>query len=831
MERFLKLFPGLWPVLATALLLNAAPDPPKIFLEQHCYRCHGPKKQKGKRRLDTLEFPISTQLGAIQVQDIIDQLNLGEMPPEDELQPSVEERAAIVEELTIRLQTAREKLRAQHGQTQLRRLNRREYTNTLQELFQLDLRTFDPTRNFPRDNLAGNLDNIGDTLVTSGYLLDQYIEAADTVVEKALGMTEKPEEKSWHFKGNFDQGQELSYSHKNVYNFRYLCVYEVPNTVNHEGGYAAISEFKEGVHADGDYEIRILAHAMHRDTPYDPSIFDMDFEEPFRLGVVPGDHSVGLLHHPQPIEPQLAETVIQDGDPQWYSLHIRLEKGQTPRFIFPNGMANCRQAFSRIASQYKSQWPEGDPYDKPSIVQARRIVLQHGKMPHIRIHEVNIRGPIYEGWPPAIHKQILGERGFREENITQILQNFASQAFRRPATELEIEQLLQVVQSRRASGHSPLRATLDAIKAALCSPAFLYLSEIQHINSEKKDHLSPHDLASRLSYFLWSTMPDPNLRELADNGKILDKSVLASELDRLLDDPKATNFHTDFTDAWLNLRALGDMPPDRTAFRSYYSKNLQSAMKRETQLFFAHLIQEDRPASDIIDSDYTFANKPLAQLYKFKEEIPPAKAHQFRKVNFKNPNRGGLLGMGSVLTISANGIETSPVTRGVWLLQNFLGTPPPQPPDNVPPIDPDVRGTASIRDQLRKHRELPTCYNCHAKIDPPGFALENFDPIGQWRTNYPAPKKGKPIKIDPSGTTSDGEEFANIVQFKKLLASKDDLVVRHLATKLLSYATGRQIEALDRPELDELLAQSAQNGHHVRQLLHFIVQSEIFRNP
>ena len=802
---------------------------PEAFLQKHCIRCHGEKKQKGNQRFDVLEFPISSQLDAIHVQDIIDQLNLGEMPPEDEKQPSEDVRKAIIAELTSRLKVAREKLRSTEGQTLLRRLNRREYINTLEDLFDLDLRTFDPTRNFPRDNVSHNLDNLGDTLVTSGYLLDHYLEAADTVVEKALGMTQIPEEKSWHFKGNFDQGQELRFSHKNVFNFRYLCVYEVPNTVNHEGGYAAISEFEKGVHEDGEYEIQVLANAMHRDTPYDPVIFDMDLSEPFRLGLVPGDHTVGLLHHPQPIEPKLAETVIQDGAPKWYTLRVRLEKGQTPRFIFPNGMANCRQAFSAIARRYKEHWPEKDRKDAGSIVQARRIVLQHGKMPHIRIHEVKVRGPIYEEWPPPVQRRILGEGSFEEKKISSILKGFANQVYRRPSTDAELQQLLQVVEARKTAGRTSRQATLDAMKAALCSPAFLYFSEAP--KNEKETTLSAHDLATRLSYFIWSTMPDAQLRELADDGSLLKEDVLASELDRLLGHRNAENFYADFVDAWLNLRALGDMPPDRRAFRSYYSKDLQSAMKQETQLYLRHLVEKNRPATELIHSDYTFANKPLARLYKLPANFAQGKAHTFRKVKLEDPRRGGLLGMGSVLTVSANGIETSPVTRGVWLLENFLGTPPPQPPDDVPAIDPDIRGTTSIRDQLAKHRELPTCYSCHQKIDPPGFALENFNPIGQWRVNYPAPAKGKPVKIDPSGTTDSGQEFTNIVEFKKLLANKEDLVVRHLTTKLLSYATGRQMGALEREELDELLLQSQKNGNHIRDLMHLVVQSEIFRRP
>ena len=828
LQKYRRLIGGLLCLFMAGQIVASDTISPKSFLQDFCIRCHGEKKQKGNQRFDALEFPISSQLDAIHVQDIIDQLNLGEMPPEDEPQPSDAVRQAVVAELTSRLNAAREKLRSTEGQTLLRRLNRREYINTLQDLFDLDLRTFDPTRNFPRDNLAHNLDNLGDTLTTSGYLLDHYLEAANIVVEKALGMTQKPAEKSWHFKGNFDQGQELRYSHKNVYNFRYLCVYEVPNTVNHEGGYAAISEFAEGVHEDGEYEIQVLANAMHRDTPYDPSIFDMDFSEPFRLGFVPGDHTVGLLHHPQPIEPTLAEAVIQDGEPKWYTLKVRLEKGQTPRFIFPNGMANCRQAFSKIAQRYRSHWPKDDNYPKASIVQARRIVLQHGKMPHIRIHEVKIRGPVYEKWPPPIYKELMGEGSFAEKKIPNILKGFTNHAYRRPVTEAELQQLLKVVKSRKAAGHSPRQATLDAMKAALCSPAFLYLSEAPE--NENATTLSPHDLASRLSYFVWSTMPDAPLRKRADDGSLLDADVLTSELNRLLDHPKASNFYADFVDAWLNLRALGDMPPDRRAFRVYYSKDLQTAMKRETQLYLQHMMEKNRPASELIHSDYTFANKPLARLYKLPVKFAPAKAHQFRKVKLDNSQRGGLLGMGSVLTVSANGIETSPVTRGVWLLENFLGTPPPQPPDDVPAIDPDIRGTTTIRDQLSKHRELPTCYSCHQKIDPPGFALENFDPIGQWRVNYPAPPKGKAIKIDASGTTDQGQEFKSIVEFKKLLIDKEGLVVRHLATKLLSYATGRQMGALEREELDQLLIESEKNGNRIRELLHLVVQSEIFRS-
>lgn len=812
-------------ILAAAVPAAAETDPAQ-FLGKYCVSCHGPDKQKGDRRFDEIAFPLADKAALIEIQDAIDQLNLGDMPPRKaEKQPSKNEIAAAIEALTGAVATAGEKLKSSGGQTVLRRLNRREYLNTVGDLFALNMEAFDPTTKFPRDQTDHHLDNIGDTLVTSGYLLDQYLEAADAVVEKALGTVEKPEERTWNFNGNFDQGQELRYSHGKVFDYRYLCVYEVPNTTKHEGGYAAISEFEDGVHADGWYEIKVLAHSMHRDTHYDPAIFEMDFTEPFRLGIVPGDIRAGILHHPQPIEPKLAEVTVGDGEPEWLTMKVWLNEGQTPRFIFPNGMSGCRQAFGVIARKYKAEWPKDDPY-KGGIVEARRIVLQHGKMPHIRIHEVGVRGPIFESWPPEPQKLVFGEGGFQEAKTREILKKFASRAYRRPSTEDEIDRLMAIVETRKAAGHSPRQALKDALKAVLSSPAFLYLSE-----SATEGKLGPHDLASRLSYFVWSTTPDAKLRALADSGELAKPEILRQQLLRLLDDPRSM-LAEGFTDAWLNLRALGDMPPDRDTFSTYYSKNLEAAMKTETRRFFDHLVATDGPITDFLDADYTFANKPLARHYGLPtKSFKPEGAHLFQRVSLENqPRRGGLLGMGSVLTVTANGIETSPVVRGVWLLENILGTPPPPPPDDVPAIDPDIRGAKTIRDQLKKHRESATCYDCHQKIDPPGFALENFDPVGSWRTHYFVGSK-RGAKIDASGELANGEAFTDIADFKKLLLEREDLFARMLTERLLTYATGRQMEALDRPEIDRIVAELDSEGGGLRTLLEKVVASEIFQTP
>jgi len=814
--------------------------PGREFLNTYCIDCHGPHKQKGDRRFDELASPPQNELDIIEFQDIIDQLNLGDMPPSKADQPTEEEVAQAIKAFTQQVAQASESLESSGGQTVLRRLNRREYLNTIEDLVGCNMETFDPTTKFPTDQKAEHMDNVGAALVTSGYLLDQYLDAADAVIDRALGMTEKPEPQSWTFNKDFDQGQELQYSHKRVYNFRYLCVYEVPNTTNHEGGYAAIEKFKEGVPADGFYTVKVLAHALNRDHPYKDSIFGTDFSDPFRLGIVPGDHTVGLLHHPQPIEPQLAEVTIKDADkPQWYEMSVWLDKGQTPRFIFPNGMANCRQAFARIARDYKSHWPKDDPY-KGGIVEARRIVLQHGQMPHIRIHEVQIDGPHFDAWPPPAQKLVYGEKGFQAENTREILNRFADRAYRRPATREEVDRLMQIVATREAVGRTPREACNDALKAVLCSPSFLYLAEPGSKSLFRRgkaaEFLNAHDLASRLSYFLWSTMPDEELRQTANDNSLLNPKVLQEQLDRMLKDKRSDEFIAAFLDAWLNLRYLGEMPPDRSAFGEYYSQSLEEAMKSESQLFTRHLIESDGPITDYLDADYSFLNKPLAEHYDLKDAVAQFAAgegHIFQRVSLpEKSHRGGLLGMASVLTVTANGIETSPVTRGVWLLENVFGTPPSPPPDNVPPIDPDIRGATTIRDQLSKHRESTTCYECHRKIDPPGFALENYDPIGGWRSRYPKgnnPNGGPPI--DASGELASGEAFGGVEEFKKLLQSPNrvKLFTSMLTERLLSYSTGRRLDPSDHQEVERIAAEVAEADYGMRTLIQKVVASEAFR--
>lgn len=826
-----------WLIVASLILLISsighAADPQasvRTFLNTYCLECHGPEKQKGDRRFDELSLPVTKVDTLIELQDILDQLNLGEMPPKKSKQPAPAETREAVAWLTGIISDGHARLASTGGRTVLRRLNQREYLNTIGDLFALNMAAFDPTTKFPRDQTVEHLDNIGDTLRTSPYLLAQYLDAADVIVEKAFALTHRPPEQAWKFDGNFRQQPELANPHSKVFNYRYLCLYETQNTVNHEGGYGPVHGFEQGVPADGFYEIKVMAQALNRHHPYDLGIFKMDPEEPFRLGIVPGDVKAGPLHHPQPIEPQLAEVTPSDGEPEWYTMRVWLDAGHTPRFTFPNGAANSRQTWVRLLTKYRDTFPES-VRKTAGIFDARPVVLKYGKVPHIRIHEVRIRGPLYDQWPPASQQAVLGGQPFADGRTREILEDFASRAFRRPVRAEELERLMQVVAQRRQDGRTEFEAMKDGLKAVLCSPAFLYLAVPEAPVDQAASGgraLDAHALASRLSYFLWSTMPDAELRQLADNGEILKPDVLTAQTRRLLASPRADTFIADFLGSWLNLRSLGDMPPDRDAFEVYYAKDLQAAMKRETQLFMRHLVDHNESIQRFIQADYTFVNEPLARLYGIRRGLPPDRAHEFQKVSLTDPNRGGLLGQGSVLTVSANGIETSPVVRGVWLLENILGTPPAPPPDNVPAIDPDVRGATSMRDILTKHRDNPACFDCHQKIDPLGFALENFDPIGAWRTHYPLGRKTGPV-IDAGGQLPGGESFRDIAGLKEILLERKELFGRMLTQRLLAYACGRRMEALDRPQINHIVHE-LQRDDGLRRLIELVVLSDAFRS-
>ncbi len=798
----------------------------KPFLTQHCIACHGEKKQRADRRLDTLTGEIANSNALADYQDILDQLNLGEMPPEEAPQPTTAARRQVIAWLTARIARYHAEAEPAARETVLRRLNGREYNNTLRDLLKLNMSIYNPAGNFPRERETHHLDNNGATLVTSGHLLDRYLAAAESAVERVIQPAEQPPVQTWTFTDGFRQQPEIDQVHRRTNFFKWMTLYEVTGADKHEGAYGVIRDFAGGVPHNGYYEIRVRAEALNRLHPYDPAMLGNDRSEKFRLGVRPGDHTAGELHRPQPVEPLLAEIELEDGE-HWRTFRVWLDAGYTPRFTFENGPMEMRTLYSKISRRYKDQFPK---IKRGGIVEWRYNVLKFGKMPQIRLHEIEIRGPLHQQWPTPSQQVLLGD-DFKSaaqgklstQQLRSHLTAFASKAFRRPADREEIDRLMRLMEIRREAGRTQLQAYGDAAKAVLCSPAFLYLEETA--DQQNDTDLSQLALAARLSYLLWSSMPDETLLATARSGDLRQPEKLKQQVSRMLKDPRSVAFIEGFAGSWLTLRELGATPPDRGDFRAYYQYKLDEAMKRETHLFLRHLLDENLPVANCLDSDFTFVNRRLAEHYGM--QLPPDvefRGAGFQKVAVTDPRRGGLLGQASVLTVTANGVDTSPVTRGVWLLENLLGTPPSPPPPDVEPLDPDIRGAKTIRDQLAKHRENASCNDCHRKIDPPGFALENFDAIGGWRNMYPGRRK-----IDASGKWN-GAAFNDIATFKKLLLERREQFMHATLEKLLAYATGRSLTPADRPAIDSIREQLIARGGGMRDLLDLVVTSEPFRS-
>jgi hypothetical protein len=773
------------------------------------------------------------------------------MPPaKAERFPTDDERLAVIRVLRENIASARGKLAGTAARTTLRRLSNREYENSLAALFGRRVDTLGLTADFPKEKASEHIDTIGKSLVTSGFLLDQYFQSANRLVEMRLGrssQTEKTEQhqrltqaphasddrpdlapQAWDFKGHFVQYEELQGPHKAAFNYRYLCLYEQPNTDTRQGGYGHIEDFLKGVPVSGLYDLEVEAQAMHRNTHYDPTIFGIDFSEPFLLAVVPGDATKNHIHYPQLIEPILAQATVSDDQPGWLKFRVWLEAGQTPRFIFPNGPYESRASVITINKRYADDFK--GKYASAGVGRAHLIQGEGADLPHIRISEIKIAGPVAEPGGSAEEIAVFGAGGFQPKRALDQLYAFGERAYRRPLTRADRATIRKTYDTRIAEKATPRQAALDTLKMMLCSPSFLYLSEI---TDEKETKLGAYDLAARLSYALWSAPPDPELLAAAASGKLTKPDELRKQTRRLLADERVGGFVNGFLDGWLDLRDLGGMPPPRETMRVYYAENLPEAMKTEVRLFFRDLLKENGSVQRFLDADYTFADKRLAKLYNLPEQKTLRLADGFQRVNLAgNSQRGGLLGMAGVLTVSANGVETSPVTRGVWVSENILGIKPPPPPDVVPAIEPDVSGVTTIRERLAKHRADKTCAECHRKIDPLGFSLENFDPIGRWRTTYAKPKGDKPApKIDSSGEFSSGETYADFRDFKRILvAGRTDVFARHLTKQFLSFATGRHMVPIDDFVVDDILQAAKQDGYGLRTLIVESLASDIFRS-
>jgi hypothetical protein len=419
--------------------------------------------------------------------------------------------------------------------------------------------------------------------------------------------------------------------------------------------------------------------------------------------------------------------------------------------------------------------------------------------------------------------------------IDQQIQDFAQRAFRRPVSEEVLQPYLALASQSLAQGDSPIESLRRAYRAILCSPRFLHLVEPRSHSTDESQStegrpawpLDDHAIASRLSYLLWGSMPDDELFRLAEQGRLRDPNTLREQVERMLGRGRANQFVKDFAGQWLDLVDIDFTEPDRKLYPDF-DIVVQNAMLDETHRFLASLLESNAAVSSLIDADFTFLNSRLARYYGIEGVV----GDQLQRVSLSaESHRGGLLAQGSILKVTANGTATSPVVRGIWVSERILGVPIPEPPRSVPAVEPDIRGAKTIREQLEKHLADESCAVCHRKIDPPGYALENFDAAGQWRDRYLEFSRSKDSsvgKIDPAYTLADGRDFRDFDQFRSLIAENPQAIARNVAEKLMVYGTGAPIDFADRQVIENVVSKAAENGYGFRSLLHAVVASPTF---
>jgi hypothetical protein len=769
---------------------------PATFFKQHCVRCHGAEKQEAELRLDTPQTDPQVWLA------IADRLELGEMPPEDQPRPVAAEVTAMV--LGAKVHATQH---ANSGQVVLRRLNRTQYRNTLRDLLKIDTFVEDPTEAFPADDVKEGFDNLGDTLQMSDFLMRQYLEVARRAIAIATFDGDRPASQTFALNDTKSRTHNWRGQRARHPDLDYVTLYQSDERAPGDPRGQSLINCRDGVSHDGWFEFTFvvesrgrgnLADRFGKDTRIDRPVYQPEDSHRFEFYLTKPSSQSQVQTRPRHL---VGSWDLPDNRRITIKQRVWLNREWRVEIAFGNGYSGTTDPILLVDPDFDldafRELPKREQNSQYGTLLIER--LEAADAPRVLVHEATEVGPLYDQWPPECHQIVH----------TKDLQAFAERAFRRPVT---VEELRPFIDHAK---NSP-EGYRGAIAAMLCSPRFLYFDE-------PEGELDDFALASRLSYFLWNTMPDEALFADAKAGTLKDVETLQKHFNRMLADARSDEFVDSFLWAWLRLKNSVVMSPDLMKFPDYHRNRISEAMLGETRAFFRYLLTENLPLSTFLDSDFAFVNSNLARHYDLDEQVNSSV--EFKKVGLDGaPNRGGLLGQASVLTASANGVDTSPVVRGIWILENLMGTPPSPPPPDVPITEPDMRGNLTIREMYAKHRTVETCNHCHKKIDPLGFSLENFNATGVWRIEY---ENGR--KVDPSGTMPSGEAFNDLDGLKQILTHDMRLFSRNLTSKLLTYATGRTMEVADRAEIERIAEQVDADRGGLKDLMSLVIQSSIFR--
>ncbi len=784
----------------------------KPLVETSCMACHGARTVT-PLDIGSLGYDLTDRKTFRAWERIYERVEKGEMPPRTVRRPD----PAVVETALGSLKRALvEANLAARGElrTPLRRLTRLEYAYTIQDLLQVDEAVgLDLSQGLPAEADSGGFDTVAANQSMSPLHVRSYLEAADRALDAAIrtGPRPAPVARTIEYVDSpylpfIEQAEALGLGIVKKLDDAYAAFFDFGSTYTFHSateGFVAT--------APGRYRVTVDAYPYQAETPVTVTVYRGRM-----AGVAASlDELIGVfdLEGPRAVE---------------YTPYLR------PGDLIGLSVADLdvppgAESFLQLDDPSKGY---GGMQDYPGE--------------GIAFRSLTIEGPLLDPdvWPPASTRQLLagvefddaGEIRLSQEpyaHVVDVVARFAPRAFRRPLVEGELEAYASLAEPLLADGRPFLEAVRVPLRAILSAPAFLY-------QAGDAGALDEFALASRLSYFLWRSMPDDELFDAARAGRLADPAVLAAQVDRMLDDARSKRFVRDFAGQAFRLYELRATSPDAGLYPEY-DDQLGQAMAHETELFLAALIAEDRGVDHLIDADFTFVNRRLAQHYGLQDVA----GQQMRRVTLPADSpRGGLLTQASVLKVTANGTTTSPVPRGNFVLANLLGQPPAPPPPGIEGLEPDTRGTTTIRELLTAHRANPVCASCHRRIDPPGFALESFDPIGGFRTSYRAsggettfgdfvvalPYTEGPA-VDASGVTPAGEAFSGIEDYKRLMLRNDvEQMARHLASQFLVYATGAEIEFADRDAVERVVARIGGVGYPLRSMIHEVVQNDLFRS-
>ncbi len=804
------------------------------FFNQYCISCHSEKGAEPDIRFDLFTDQAAMEKAMPNFEKAVKMLRGQKMPPPKKPQPTKEEREvalAWLEAYTSGIDCSDPSLRSP-GRVTLHRLNRAEYNNTIRDLLALDMR---PADAFPADDAGYGFDNNGDVLSIAPVLMEKYITAAGLVLDKSIyaDPVRPPavqQQMAATLEGTIPKSDPKAATPPRGAGGRTMPLGRI---FNYSGEIETDFEFP----IEGEYAIRIRGYSKGRATiqfkidgaeagvpvQLTEDIQNSKFYGPEKLKVPAGKHRVtvaftnGATREEYDIAAAAEAAAVAEA-----AAKAATQPAVTPELVEE---VNEDAAVATPAQRGGQRGARGRGANgRGARGGAAAGAAAPGGKPTMGVVFVEVEGPL-EITPdrmPESYRRVMITRPSatvsKSQAAEQIIRNFSTKAYRRPLDNQEFQQLMEMWTKYDANGEVFEASIYTTLQAVLVSPNFLYRYERDPGPADPGNvrTLDEYELANRLSYFFWSSMPDDELFALAQKGQL--RANLDAQVKRMMKDPKSGSLVENFAGQWLKLRMMEYVTPDATTFPNF-DEELRQAMITETQMLFSAIIQEDRSVLDFIDADFTFLNERLAKHYG----ISGVTGDEFRRVQLSSPERGGLLTQGSVLTITSYPARTSPVQRGKWVLENLLDQAPPPPPPDVPALKEQGELKGTLRQRMEQHRSNPACASCHEEMDAIGFGLENFDAIGAWRsTDGSAP-------IDPAGSLPNGQQFSGPAELKTIVKAHQDEFCKALTVKLLTYSLGRGLEKFDKCTVDEITTKMKQGGYKFSVLVNEIVRSDPFQ--